>query len=534
MMKRRRWIVILLIFLISVNIGLLWQGGSPISAAGEPGSVADNLAEPLVADSSALPATTVAIRSPADLLDKLTAAGTVELVSKRQVILEVDGMISQVAVQVGDQVAAGDLIAVLDASELRRAAARIELDLETATAELAKLQQGSDPGEVTVAKANLRAAQENLSKVQAGATPDELAAARSKLSAAYAKYTEMAAPPSSAEIDEAKAEMEKADITRQEAQRAYDQIKWRNDKGMTPEAAALHKATVEYERALAKFNRANQPNAASAIQEANTDIQRAENELALLQQKPTPTDLAEAHAKVTEAEQKLAKLQAGPTAAETQAAEAKVKKLQLDLEEARAKLERASILAPISGTVLEVNIAAGERGTLGKVVATLANLGELKLTIKVAEVDITQVAVGQQATIAMDAIRGRTFAGVIEHIDPINKSDKDVVNYPVTLRLTDADLSGVRPGMNALATLATATQSPNRWLVPTTALQEQAGQLVVQLARGEGFQPTPVWALESQGEWSVVESPDLRAGDRVLGSVVSYVEQPQGDSTPSE
>ncbi|MEZ4678007.1 MAG: hypothetical protein R2932_27690 [Caldilineaceae bacterium] len=52
--------------------------------------------------------------------------------------------------------------------------------------------------------------------------------------------------------------------------------------------------------------------------------------------------------------------------------------------------------------------------------------------------------IGPEATIAIDAIRDHSFTGVVEQIDPINKSDKDVVNYPVTIRLTDSDLAGVR------------------------------------------------------------------------------------------
>ena len=222
----------------------------------------------------------------------------------------------------------------------------------------------------------------------------------------------------------------------------------------------------------------------------------------------------------------MAKLVAPPPAAEVEAAEAKVKKAELDLAEAQTKLGYAQVVAPIDGTVLELSITAGERGTVGKVVATLADTSKLKLTVKVAEVDITKIQTGQVVEIAIDAIRGRTFAGVIDSIAPINQSDKDVVNYPVTIQLTDTNLDGVRPGMNAVVTLTDPQSAAGGWLVPTTALKAlPGGQAQVLVQRGEELAPVTVVPGAAQGEWTLVQSPDLHAGDKVQGSVTSYVDQ---------
>ena len=527
-MSIRRLVIIVLALVAAVDVVLICAGGPDGAAAAdmdvnpEPGVIQPvDTAAPDNADEAA--PSLVRIRSAGAVISDLSAAGSVELISKRQVVLEVEGAIQQVAVNVGDWVSAGDLLVALNTDELTRAVTRAQVDLETAQAELAKLQQGSDPGEIAAADANLTAARENLLKVQAGATPEELSAAQAKVAAAQAKLNDLLAPPDSAEIDEAKAAMEKADIARKEAQRAYDAIKWRNDVGMTPEAAALYKATVDFEQAQAKLNRVNQGAAAGSVQEARSDVQRAVSELDQLKNRPAPAEVAEAQAKVSDAEQKLTKLQNGASGAELQSAEAKVSKAQLDLDEAQAKLANASITAPIEGAVLDVNVTAGERGTVGKTVATIADTRQLKLTVQVAEVDIPNLALGQEANIAIDAMRNRTFTGVIEQIDPINKSDKDVVNYPVTLRLTDTDLAGVRPGMNAVATFASEASDANQWLVPTTALQEQNGQFSVQVVRGENVVTASVRPLETQGEWTVVDAPTLVEGDSVVGHVASYV-----------
>lgn len=534
-MSIRKLVTIVLALIAAVDVVLICAGGPDGASAADPmptystslggdANIEQPVGSPTSIDSE-MGLSLVRIRSPHAVINAMSAAGAVELVSKRQVVLEVDGVVQEVAVNVGDWVNAGDPLIALNTEELTRAVTRAEVDLETAEAELAKLQQGSDPGEIAVAQANLAAARENLVKVQSGASPEELSAAEAKVAAAQAKLNDLFAPPSSAEIDEAKAAMEKADIARKEAQRAYDAIKWRNDVGMTPEAAALHRATVDFEQAQAKLARASEAPSAGSVQEAKSEVQRATSELDQLKNRPSSAEIAEAQAKVSDAEQKLNKLQAGAPSAELQAAEAKVRKAQLDLEEAGVKLAKAAVVSPIEGAILEVNVTAGERGTVGKAVATVADTRQLKLNVKVAEVDIPNITLGQAATIAIDAIRNRTFTGLIEQIDPINKEDKDVVSYPVTIRLTDTNLEGVRPGMNAVATFANDKSDENQWLVPTTALHQENGQYAVQVVRGEALLTTTVQPLESQGEWTVVEAPLLVEGDTVVGQVATYVGQ---------
>jgi len=285
----RKLFLLVLTVLSSADMGLLMTQTGSVTvqepAAAVMQSSQTSTPEPIVVDADV--SGLVAIRPPASIVDALTAAGTIELISKRQVVLQVEGTVSQVAVREGQAVAAGDLLIALDTTDLQRAVSRAELDVDSAKADLQKLHEGSSQAEIDAAEANLKAAQENLARVQAGPTQEEIAAAQSRLAAAQAKYGELQAPPSSAELDEVKAELEKADISRQAAQRAYDQIKWRNDKGMTQESAELYKATVEYERVQAKYDRINQGAAQSSVQDSVASIRKAQSELEDLKLKPS-------------------------------------------------------------------------------------------------------------------------------------------------------------------------------------------------------------------------------------------------------
>ena len=68
--------------------------------------------------------------------------------------------------------------------------------------------------------------------------------------------------------------------------------------------------------------------------------------------------------------------------------------------------------------------------------------------------------------------------------------------------------------------------------MPTNSLTEGNGQATVQVVRGraeddEGPQLVALRVMvgERQGEWTLVESNELAAGDRVLGSVASYIDE---------
>jgi HlyD family secretion protein len=148
----------------------------------------------------------------------------------------------------------------------------------------------------------------------------------------------------------------------------------------------------------------------------------------------------------------------------------------------------------------------------------------------VAEVDVGKVKVGQKAEITVDALPDKVFTGTVTRIAPSSAATSGVVNYPVTIQLTSTGLDaptgleGVRPGMTAMATLLGEALADS-WLVPTSALVEQGGKSVVMILRDGRPTPITVTPQGSQGEWTIVQSAELRKGDQAIGSVSSYLEQ---------
>ena len=139
--------------------------------------------------------------------------------------------------------------------------------------------------------------------------------------------------------------------------------------------------------------------------------------------------------------------------------------------------------APIDGVVTAVNIAKGLDST-GTAISISSSAYEV--TADVVETDISSMTVGQDATIAVDAI-GASIAGKVTSIAPTSgtsSGSSSVVSYPVTVSLTGAPTT-LRAGMTADITIVTASAT-NVLTVPAAALRGTAGNYRVQVMGADG------------------------------------------------
>lgn len=162
--------------------------------------------------------------------------------------------------------------------------------------------------------------------------------------------------------------------------------------------------------------------------------------------------VAEREARLKEA----AKARSERKTSEALVSEAEAQRVSARLELIQAKLSRATIVAPISGTVLtgELDQLIGSPIKTGDVLFEVAPLGELRADVAVLEDQIADVSVGQVGTLATAAYPGEYVGFVVERIDPIAKLDKSKNVFNVRVKLTDVPASiasSLRPGMQGLA-----------------------------------------------------------------------------------
>jgi HlyD family secretion protein len=150
------------------------------------------------------------------------------------------------------------------------------------------------------------------------------------------------------------------------------------------------------------------------------------------------------------------------------AAEHAVEQAAASLRDARSRLEKSTILAPMSGRVTRLAVEQGETavpGTFNKDAATLLTISDmtvLETKVKVDETDVARISVGDSAQIQIDAFPDTTFTGHVVEIS--NSSVKGAVttqqqgdqaiDYEVTIRL-DNPPPDTRPDFSATAKIVT-------------------------------------------------------------------------------
>ena len=140
---------------------------------------------------------------------------------------------------------------------------------------------------------------------------------------------------------------------------------------------------------------------------------------------------------------------------------------QLSMSDTEKQMENYTITSPISGTVIQKNVKAGDTvgtdTTASETLCTIYDLSYLEMTLNVDELEILSIKEGQTVTITADAISDRTFTGVVTSVSAAGTTTGGTTTYPVTIRIDDT--GDLLPGMNATAEIEVSSAS-NALAVP--------------------------------------------------------------------
>lgn len=374
----------------------------------------------------------------------LTASGTIRT-DKVLVAAELGGRIVEVRAEVGDEVQAGDVLIVLDATPF-----------------LTKLAE---------AEAAVVAAQADLAVVEAGPRAEEIGAARAALALAEAQRDgDFAAWENALEAIEKPQQLD-AQI-----------VEARTKVALAEQSVELAEAELARERLL----RDQKAEGSTERQAADLQVRAAEEALAAAQadQQMAQTMLnwlwiirseplafiAQAHAaegqyQVTEAgvavaQARLHDLLAGPSTEEIDVAKANVRLAQAQAGVLRVQRAKFALTSPVDGVVLDQALCAGEVAAPATTILTVADLGEVTLIVYVPENQIGQVQWGQAVQVTVDSFPDQIFTGRVTRIgDEPEFTPRNVATqeerlntfYAVEVRLPNAE-GLLKPGMPADAT----------------------------------------------------------------------------------
>ncbi|MBI1882506.1 MAG: efflux RND transporter periplasmic adaptor subunit [Chloroflexi bacterium] len=377
---RKRLALVLLTLLVGAALLVAYSLTSkPVAQASPP---PETTAVPI--EAAAIPVQVAAVQT-GDMAQVFYYAGVLQAKDEVNLAPRISGRIESVLVEVGDEVKAGNPIAV------------IESDLYTT-----QLEQ---------AEAALTIAQLKLAKMEEGSRPEELNAAQSSVEVAQAALND-ATNISDDERNTAAADMAKAQAALRRAQSEYDKIAWAGQVGETPQAIQLEQATIAYETALSAYNLKTNPTEAQ-LAPLKAQLVQAQLSLNLARNPFRPVDFDMARAGVKQAEAAVA--------------------------QARIQSQDTTLKAPFDGLVAKVNVRKGSMVKPETAVIQLVSK-DLEVLVNVEESRIAQLAEGQNASLRIVAYPGQEFPALVSSVAPA----ADTNTFTFAVKVTPLDKTELR------------------------------------------------------------------------------------------
>jgi len=263
------------------------------------------------------------------------------------------------------------------------------------------------------------------------------------------------------EIEIAQANLRKAALAKQVAQAAYDEIADEENAEASPEALALQQATIDYQIAQRNYER----------------------------------------------------LVNGPPTDELSALEKQLESAQLALERAQAQLEEMRLITPLAGTVVQVEASEGEMLSAYRPVVLIADLTSLQIIAEVDEIDVAEIAPGQEVEIRLDAYPAHTLSGTIVSLAPAASPERGSTVYEAVVKFDARGLT-LRLGMGANLKIITL-EKEGVLLVPNQAIQPIGRRKVVKVMDGRSIREVEVvTGLSNESDTEIIEG--LAGGQKIL------------------
>jgi macrolide-specific efflux system membrane fusion protein len=166
---------------------------------------------------------------------------------------------------------------------------------------------------------------------------------------------------------------------------------------------------------------------------------------------------------------------------------AQLEQAKANLEFAKVQLDYTKITAPIAGVVASVSTQEGETvaaSFAAPTFVTIIDLARLEVWAYVDETDIGRIQVGQSAIFTVDTYPDTDFEGVVTAIYPKAVIQDNVVNYVVTLKITDHKGKTLRPEMTANVTIYLEARK-GVLTIPLSAIKRERGERFVMVLEGE-------------------------------------------------
>lgn len=503
-------------------------------------------AEPIINTAKVERGTVTASVSATGILQPLT---TVEVKSN------VGGQVVKLAVDEGDEVRPGQLIARIDPSDSITTFEQSQADLAAAVSKVDQAKQTltmqhlQNTAQVESARQALASAKTKLiqAQEQANVQPKLTAAsvrqARTNLAAAQAALKQSNAALVPQKLAAAQASFDQSQASYNAAEKDYARLKELLAKGFVSKSQ-YDSAEEKYESAKAQLaaNRRKldtiKDETAQDIASLEARVEQAQAELdnALANQVQVKIKQQEAESARASVKQAEAALQVALAALREDSirkgdvvqAGAQVRRSEAAYKNAKTQLGYTTVIAPRAGIVTKKYVEAGSIVTAGRssvagtgsgvAIVDIADVSRMFVLVSVDETDIAQIEIGQDVDVSVEAYPDELFEGRVTKIAPQSVTDQNVTTIPVTVEIDLPD-ARLKPGMNANCDFITG-RAENVVMVPSEAVKEgDDGDVVTVIKDGKQVERKVEVGLAGS-EYTEIKK-GLKLGEQVVTAVIT-------------
>jgi HlyD family secretion protein len=431
-----------------------------------------------------------------NIVQQVSVTGNVKPAESVDLAFEKSGKVSWIYANVGDKISSGQLLVQLNTSELSAQLNKAEADLSSQKSELNKSQ---------VVLANYY---ESTSDVLNDAYAKVNDAVRNQISALFVN-ADMTNPQLTYMANDSQAQI---DVQSQRILIGSELNKWKSELNNPNLASsnvgldqAIQSAQSRLKITIAFLNRLMDALANASLSGATLTSYKTSITTAISQ---TNTALAN----VNNQEQEIS-VQKATIASE----ESSIKSYEASTEDIKAQLNKASLYAPISGTVIKQDAKVGEIAAANTVLVSIITASKLEVEANVPEADIAKVKIGDPAQITLDAYGNDIiFDAKVVSIDPAETIIEGVATYKTKFQFTKED-SRPKPGMTANIDITT-DRHENVVVIPQRAVTAKTNGKFVLVDTGNPQKPEEREVKTGlRGPDGNVEITDgLREGEKVI------------------
>lgn len=390
------------------------------------------------------------------------------IAAERSVRLSFDapGLVAEIAVQEGQTVRAGQVLARQEATAQQLAVEQARANLNVAELTLKRLQAPPDPRDLAVAEAQVKAAEASYNALFSTITPAQIRAADAQVAQAVSAY-EVA-------------------------------IQRRKDAG-----GQYATDSIPFQLALAQEGQAS----------FNAEIARLQAQI--LKRGPDGRTVAAAKAQIAASQARLDQLKAPPPQVQIDQANISIDQAKFALEQAQRQLDKVVLTAPFDSTVSSVTIRQGALSVTGVPAIVLIDVSRFHVDVNVDEIDIGLLREAQPVALTVDALDGAALTGKVDRIALVADQTGTVTTYQVRM-LLDPTSAKVKAGMTVSAAITVqevtdVVRVPNQFV----RLDKRNNQAFVNLVDANGtLTEIPIQLGLRTEEYSEVVS-GLNEGDVV-------------------